>query len=389
MQRHLLLVAGLLAACTKAPTSDAVRADSAGIEIVTNTGTDRILPWPVEVSDTLYDPATDTLLQGEARMLNVAADLRGRVAYADGGFSDRRVLRTGGDGALHQVGRRGGGPGEYQMISGIAVSPEGELLVGDFGKRAFLRYGPEDSVLTPIPWSAFGTGFAQAGGYGGGGVIATLSEMSESTSVRRIVQLSGTDTTLLAEVHEEATKQLMYESCQVGFMGAPLFYPSPSWSGNREVVALVTTGHYEIVLWQGGKPVRIIRRPLAPRSATKALAIQDVGEGFRIIVGNRGPCVIPPEEIVEQQGYAATIPAIKRLTMATDGTLWVERYTVKGETPLRDIFDATGAYLGTLSGDIPWPQAWLPNGEFISIGADADSLPVVVRYAVGGGVRRE
>jgi hypothetical protein len=92
---------------------------------------------------------------------------------------------------------------------------------------------------------------------------------------------------------------------------------------------------------------------------------------------------------VAQQGYAATIPAIKKISMAADGTLWVERYTVKGETLLRDIFDPTGAYLGTLSGDIPWPQAWLPEGQYVSVGADADSLPVVVRYAVGGGVRRE
>ncbi|HTK56153.1 MAG TPA: hypothetical protein VL295_04970 [Gemmatimonadales bacterium] len=389
MRRHFLLVAVLLAGCSKAPASDAVHVDSAGIEIVTNSGTDRILTWPVEASDTLYDPASDTMLQGEARMLNVAVDGRGRLTFADGGFGDRRVLRSGPDGSLHQVGQRGGGPGEYQMLGTIAVAPDGEILVGDYGKRSFLRFGANDSVLAPIPWSAFGTGFVQGGGYGGGGVVAILSEMSESTSVKRIVQLTANDTTLLAEVHEEAPKQLMYESCKVGFMGAPLFYPTPSWSGNRESVALVTTGRYEIVLWRAGKPVRIIRRPLATRSATKALAIQDVGEGFRIIVGDRGPCVIPPEDIVAQQGYAATIPAIKKISMAADGTLWVERYTVKGETLLRDIFDPTGAYLGTLSGDIPWPQAWLPEGQYVSVGADADSLPVVVRYAVGGGVRRE
>jgi hypothetical protein len=125
-----------------------------------------------------------------------------------------------------------------------------------------------------------------------------------------------------------------------------------------------------------------------PRAATKELATQDLGEGQRWFIGAR-PCVLPAAEIVERQGIAPTIPVIKRLSMAEDGTLWVERWTLKGEPPLRDLFDPSGAYLGTLTGDLAWPQAWLPDGEYISVGANADSLPVVVRYAVGGAVRKE
>ena len=110
---------------------------------------------------------------------------------------------------------------------------------------------------------------------------------------------------------------------------------------------------------------------------------------MKIRVGGRPPCLIPASEIIEKQGFAPTLPAIKRLAMAADGTLWVERWTIKGEPLERDIFDPAGTYLGTLTGDVPWPHAWLPNGEFVSVSADADSLPVVVRYAVGGAVRRE
>lgn len=378
------------AGCAQGPSGpQAVRTDSAGIEIVLNPGADRAFPDTVIVADTLYDPATDSTLQGEARMLSLGGDARGRIVVADGGFNDRRILRAGTDGAFHQVGRRGGGPGEYQMLSTVAVSPDGEILAGDYGKRAYLRFGPNDSILPPIPWSGFGTGFAESGGYAGGGVVAMVQEMSESSSVHRIKLLTATDTLLLAEFSEGAPKQLMYESCKVGFMGAPLFTPRPSWTGNRESVALATSGAYEILVWKGGKLVRIIRRSVPVRASTRALAVQDVGEGFRIIVGNRGPCTIPPEDIVTQQGFASTIPAIKQIVMAADGTLWVERWTIKGEPLQRDIFDPSGAYLGTLAGDIPWPQAWLPDGRYVSVRADADSLPVVVRYAVGGGIQRE
>jgi hypothetical protein len=189
-------------------------------------------------------------------------------------------------------------------------------------------------------------------------------------------------------VHEPAPKTSFFKGCGVPFMGAALYYPTPRWTGNQQLVALTTSDAYEITVWSAGKRVRVIRRAVPPRAATTELAMQDLGEGQRMFIGAR-PGVLPAAEIVEQQGIAPTIPVIKRLSMAEDGTLWVERWTVKGETPLRDIFDPSGAYLGTLQGERPWPQAWLPDGQYISVGANADSLPVVVRYAVGGAVRKE
>lgn len=393
MRRLPLLALGILAACSKGSDgSQATRTDSAGIEIVANTGTDRRLAWPVTVQDTIYDPASDTILQSEARMLGLAVDRQGRLVLADGGFSDRRILRQGSDGAFHQVGRRGGGPGEYQMFSGVTVSPDGEILISDFGKRGFVRFGPDDTPLPVIPWATLDQGlprgFPQDDRFVGGGILVAYSEMSESTSVKRIRLATPTDSILLAEIHEPAPKTLFFKSCGVSFMGAALYYPTPRWTGNQQMVALTTGDAYEITVWSAGKRVRIIRRAVPPRAATKELAMQDLGEGQRMFIGAR-PCVLPAAEIVEQQGVAPTIPVIKRLAMATDGTLWVERYTVKGETPLRDIFDPTGNYLGTLSGEIPWPQAWLPDGRYVSVLANADSLPVVVRYGVGGAVRRE
>lgn len=393
MRRVSLLTLGLLAACGKGSGApSATRTDSAGVEIVMNPGTDHLLDRPVTALDTIYDPASDTLLQSEARMLGLAVDRQGRLVLADGGFSDRRILRQGSDGAFHQVGRRGGGPGEYQMFSGVTVSPDGEILISDFGKRGFVRFGPDDAPLPVIPWATLDhglpRGFPQDDRFVAGGIVVTYSEMSESTSVKRVRLATPTDSLLLAEMHEPAPKTLFFKSCGVSFMGAALYYPSPRWTGNAQMVALTTGDGYEISIWSGGKRIRVIRRAVPPRPATKELAMQDLGEGQRMFIGAR-PCVLPAAEIVEQQGIAPTIPVIKRLSMATDGTLWVERYTVKGETPLHDIFDPTGAYLGTLKGEIPWPQAWLPDGQYISVGANADSLPVVVRYGVGGAVRKE
>jgi hypothetical protein len=274
------------------------------------------------------------------------------------------------------------------MISRVAVSAEGEILASDFSKRAFVHFGADDAALDQLPFAAFGEGFAQDVGFAGGGVVAVLSQISESTSVKRILQIAGSDTLLLAEYHDPAPKDLNYEVCGVMFRGSPLFTPALSWTGNREKVAIAEGGAYEIVIWRGGRPARIVRRSLTPRATSEALARQDVGEGHNMIIGTR-PCLIPADDIVAQQGFAATVPMIRRITMASDGTLWVERYTIKGEPMLRDIFDDTGAYLGTLTGDIPWPQAWLPDGRYVSVSANEDSLPVLIRNSVGGASRKE
>lgn len=395
--RRLLLAATLpslvlgagLTACAKPDAVDAVRSDSAGIEIVQNSGTDRALDWPVTAVDTVIDGSVDSMIQGDARSLSLGADDRGRLAFADGGFNDRRVLREGDDGTLRQVGRHGGGPGEYELVGTVGVSPAGELLVLDYSKHAFVRFGADDKPLPSVPWTAFGPGWPQTGGYAAGGVVAVLGETTESTSVKRMKLVTATDTVLLAEVHEPPMKMVMFESCKVGFGGQPLFYPDTRWAGNADAIALATTDRYEIQLWRHGRLVRTIRRDLAPRPATAALAAGELGEGHKISFNGRPPCLIPAREIIEKQGVAATIPPIRRLALAGDGTLWVDRFTVKGETPIRDVFDSTGAYLGTLTGEIAWPQAWLPNGRFVAVSANADSLPVVVRYAVGGPVRNE
>ena len=397
MRRHFLSVAGLpslvlgasLVACAKGPVSDAVRADSAGIDIVTNTGTDRILTWPVVPSDTIYDPASDTVFQGEARALGLAADSMGRLVAIDGMYTDRRVIRRKEDGSWHQVGRKGGGPGEYQFPISVSVSPTGELLVADFGQRTFVHFGSDDRPLPNVPWSLFGEGYSRGFGYAGGGVLSNQGVQGDSSASQTLRLLTPTDTIELGWLVEPAQSMVMFESCHVGFGGGPVFSADLLWAGNTTRVAVAEGGHYEINIWEAGKMVRSIRRTLAPRAATKALAQQDLGEGQRIKVGSGPPCLIPASEIVEKRGFARTIPALRRLSMASDGTLWVERFTIRGEPKLLDIFDPTGAYLGTLSGDIPWPQAWLPEGQYVSVSADADSLPVVVRYSVGGGVRRE
>jgi hypothetical protein len=394
------------AACGGAsPTSNAVRTDSAGVELVHNPGPDRPLTLPAGSIDTLFDPAVDTSLLGEARGVTIAADGQGRLVFVDGGFSDRRVLRRAEDGSFRQIGRRGGGPGEYEMVGALAVAPSGEVLVGDFSKQGFVRFDAADQALPFLKWSEIGPGFSRNAGFAAGGLVVqlhdygrgagmeqTLHEGEETEGPRptqTLFYVRATDTAQVARVTDPPMKMIIFEACRVGFSQTPLFHPALLWTGNTEMLAVASDGGYRVDVWRDGRLVRSIRREFIPRNVTRAMAEQDVGEGMRVSVGGGPPCLIPASEIIEKQGFAPVLPAIKRISMASDGTLWVERWTIKGEPILRDLFDPAGAYLGTVTGDTPWPQTWLPDGRFVAVRANEDSLPVVVRYGVGGAVRGE
>jgi hypothetical protein len=401
----LLLSLSLIAACAKGPdTPQAVRTDSAGIELVANPGPDRALSFAVTPVDTLLDGGADTTLQSDANQLLVAADARGRLVIADGKFTDRRILRRELDGSLHQIGRRGGGPGEYEGVGSLTVAPSGEVLIGDYNKQGFVRFDSADAPLPMIRWSDLGKGFSRGGAYVGGALVAQLTDMGRGAAQEQplpagdddaprpmqvLVAATATDTLRVASVEEPPMKMTMFPTCKVGFSQPPLFFPGLLWTGNAEQLAVVSTGDYRIDIWKQGKLVRSIRRDFTPREVTRAMAEQEMSPGMTISFGGPKSCTIPPNEIVDNLGFAPKLPAIKRLTMAADGTLWVERWTIKGEPLQRDIFDPTGAYLGTLSGEAVWPQGWLANGTYVAVTANEDSLPVVVRYGVGGATREE
>lgn len=146
---------------------------------------------------------------------------------------------------------------------------------------------------------------------------------------------------------------------------------------------------YVLSVIEAGTVTRSIRRSVEPIRATRALAIAELGEGFKINFG-RGPCTIDPAEMVDGRGYAETIPMILNVLLSPEGELWVERRAGAGaagsgyagggvggggatEPPgsgtgtlgsLIDLFDASGAYRGTLPPGTPFPIILLPGGRF-------------------------
>lgn len=67
-------------------------------------------------------------------------------------FNDRRIRRYDRSGRfLNHIGMRGGGPGEYQSASGLAVTRDGLVIVLDPGNSRITYFNPDGPVQRDFP----------------------------------------------------------------------------------------------------------------------------------------------------------------------------------------------------------------------------------------------
>lgn len=142
----------LLAACADdpGPAPSTVR-DSAGVAILEYpTGAEprawTLSPDPALSLGGLTDDPARELYQA---MRAVRLD-HGRVAVANQGTEELRIYGPDG-GLLRSLGRKGGGPGEYREMGGVARFPGDTLAVWDWTAKRVTIYDPAGELARVIP----------------------------------------------------------------------------------------------------------------------------------------------------------------------------------------------------------------------------------------------
>jgi len=354
------VVAVALSALAACGTSDAdhgtQRADSAGVEIITYSGPDRMLDWRFEPTFTLGGEDTDEESFYELSAAYVGTDADGNLYILD--TSAKRVVVFDAEGNyLRTMGGEGGGPGEMRFPFALGVSPTGVASAFDISKRALVRFGPDGAVLDEIRVTF---------PYGGGPIIdrdGTLVlpvqelDTESATYTDRLLAITGADTLRVVRHVRPAGGAIVLESCGMQLFGAtPVFSPTMRWSASGEGVAVVTSSGYDIAFYRGDTVTRVLRRALEPGRATREAAAASVGDGMRVVAAGVVR-ICDSEEVVEQRGFAETIPVIGGLVQGPEGTLWVRRSAGPGSPAPIDVFDRDGTYLGTLPDGTPFPVA--------------------------------
>jgi hypothetical protein len=369
-----LLLCGAACAPADSPQT-ATRQDSSGIEIVTNTATD----WPLREHEQVTRTLGEALaLASAAGQVSVASD-RDSVLYVLD-ERDARLLRVRvTDGQTVQVAGKGDGPGELRFPVSLTMDSLGVLSVMDLGRQQVQPFAPDGTPLDPTPTADISTGLFDLA-HTTHGTLLEADVRTEQGRFRHLLVARPGDTTEIAATAPRPPGSVFYQTCGISMSATPLFTSWIRWRASRSGVAVVTGSEYEVRLYDGPRLRRIIRRKIPPRPATRALALQELGEGMVINVGNEKDCRIPPQEMLDQQGVADVIPAIDMVYLGDDQSLWVKRKVVKGEPELIDLFDSTGAYIGTETGDHLFPQTAGPNGTLVTVTSDSLDLASVVLF---------
>jgi len=340
------------------------RADSADVELVSWNGEDIPLSWTFTTLFALGGEESGPSSFFRVTRHNVGSDSAGNLYVLDG--QEYRVVTYDPSGEfVRTMGAEGGGPGELRRPTALWVSPDGIASVYDFGKNAVVRFASDGEILPQVPLTKPLAGVRDARYFAvaPGGVVATTYDWSSTAGEivgYNLTISAGDETTVLARVSHMGGKMVMYR-CG-GLNQPPIFAPKISWDLCGTSMAVNQSSEYAIDVYREESLVRKVRRALSPRTATRDLALAELGEGVRVDFG-RGPCLIRADELVDGRGFADHIPTISGIKLSPDGHLWVQRTAVGVEYGPIDIYAPDGSYVGTLPSGTPFPLLLLPNAR--------------------------
>lgn len=359
--------------------------DSAGVEIVENSGGDRPLGWRFRTVTRIGSArGQDVLFRVGRNHIDVGPD--GRLYVLDGGT--HRVLVYGPEGErIRSLGGEGSGPGEIGRPGALAVSSDGRLYVLDVVGPSLLEWTPdgrfvEERTVTirvedGLELRPDGDGLHVGPG---GETIAGVRggrDVTGDSILHAVARLgSAGDSGLVDGMWRP--RPVMQEYGCVRIQLPPLFRPEISWHASDERTVFATGEHYEIRIFEGTDLIRVVRRSVPRVRTTEEMALAEVPTDF-VVRFPGGECTVPPEELVEKRGFAPRLPAIDGVVLAPDGTLWVRRPTARDEASV-DVFDPEGRYLGTVEGFGSLPADFLSPDTAVLVREDTlgvESVEVV------------
>jgi 6-bladed beta-propeller protein len=324
----------------------------------------------------------------------VEADAEGNIYVLDYLASEIRVF--GRDGSfLNTISRKGEGPGEITEANGMVFDSEGTLWVQDYGKWLFVGLSPEGEEVGRVPMPALNYGYMWNGALDEGGRFWKPTSHSDRERTyppeTGLIQASGrsywkyidpavelSDSIYMGEL----TRRTFIAQTGGGYSyrGVP-FDPSPvSIVDPAGGFWMARTDAYRVVhRTETGDTTLVIEADVA------GLPVTDADKDRYIeVAGERGP---------DQRRVAAEVagfmpsskPVLASLRVDDEGLLWVQRVVAGGETPLYDIFDRGGEYLGSVRLAFQPARSFPPrirNGQFYTVVLDELDVPSVVRGSV-------
>lgn len=348
---------------SEASGPEEVRRDSAGVEVVTFRGPDRVLDWRFRRDRALgRRPGEPTWFDRLGRG-DVAVDGEGRIYVLSPSHESVLVFDGRSGQQLQSVGRIGEGPGEWLRPVSVALSDDGELFVWDAGRRSLV--GPDGRVSLGADGSGQGSEVRSFRAYDDGWLLhAVTTSYARRSREAELVHVAAPDTGVLARLSVPIT-ELRMENCPIRLWLPPVFAPTLRWDAGSGRVRWAQSDRYEIAGWSDGSIRFLLRRPLEPPTPTREVGKRRMGGNLTVAVPGGPPFRCDADAALDARTMASHIPLVGRLRIARYGRLWVERVGDRGTREAIDIWTARGSYLGSLGPEEPFPLDFLPDGRVL------------------------
>jgi hypothetical protein len=355
-----------MAGCVTGAQASAQTRDSAGIAIVTNADParaavlQRVSARPgTSIGEAEAEPAYEFGRIVGARRLG-----DGRIVVADAAALEIRVF--GADGKhRHTIGRRGGGPGEFQDLQSLSITAGDSIVVydarlrrisilapsGEFVRAITVRPPESEERRIPIVLGRMGAVYV-------GTNVYAYSSDDRTTGVRR-------DTVALVSVSPQGVPRHLRN-----FPGNETFVvakPGGVFAGDlpyghsthvvtgRDRILVGTTDSYRIDVLDGsGRTVRSIRAQAAMLRTARADLNAARDAALNRFTRNTNPMLAAMRADVERSYNEAPTgrarPFFGRIIAGQDGRIWVSEYVPQHETRATrwTVFGADGRMLGNV-----------------------------------------
>jgi len=312
----------------------------------------------------------------------------GTVVVADEGSQEVRFF--GPDGAHRRtVGRRGGGPGEFTGLAALGKDAGGRVWAYDFSLRritwmdgegnvtGLTSLGLEPAMLFPLGLLVDET-FLLKQLWG-----AEVTSQASTTGLRRdpiaFVRF-GRDGSLVDTLGLFPGREVyITEEDGRGVMNTPPFARNTSATIRGDRVVVGAQSRYELCeLSPEGRLLRLIRIP----GREKAVGAEEL-EGYIQSRLQTAPPERHPEirRSLEGMPIPGRVPPYGALLTDSGGNLWVGEWAMYPETARSwDVFDATGAWLGTVLVPSDFDPRDLGDDWILGVARDALDVETVVLY---------
>ena len=359
----MCVLLGTLAACGgDARAAGPVVRDSAGIQIVQNEAPawKEGQEWRVSAEPVLDLGVADGDPQEQfAQVVDALRLSDGTLLVADGQANEIRAFDAQGK-YLRTVGRKGGGPGEFEWLSGMYLLPGDSVAAYDYQSNRLsffsqsgalarsVTLGEMNGKLPPRPIEIFSDGR----------ILATPlydPDFKDSEKpVRDTVALAlfspaGTQVASLGSVPGDETVSITGGSGDNRMMlrSMPPFALSTSFAVHGDRLLIGDPVRYELVERRpDGAVSRLIRRSGGREPVTQADRDAYM-EGQR--QGMNDPRFREMEErLLRQTVFPERKPFFTGVMVDAGGNIWVRRPSARDAQAPWDVFEAGGRWLGTV-----------------------------------------